>query len=282
MKTVSANLATHIASETLTLVNCWKVTRRDGTVLGFADHDEDITFDTVLYKAATGFTPSSIDSQSSLAVDNLDVEGMIESGSITEQDMLAGKYDYAAIEIFLLNYADLTQGKMMLRSGWLGEVELRNKQFVAEIRGLTQALSTQIGDLYSPICRATFGDSRCGYDLATVTVTGSVSSVASNLSFTDSSRSEANGFFALGMLTFTSGANLNIRREVKEFRDGQFTLALPMPFTIAQGDAYSLIRGCDKSFKTCSATYSNALNFRGEPHVPGLDKMLETASTRTG
>ena len=264
------------------LATCWKITRRDGVVLGFTDHDADITHEAVTYVAATGFTPTAIASQSSLAVDNLDVEGMISAEAITEQDVLAGHYDYAEIEVFLVNYADLSQGVIALRTGWLGEIELRNQQFITEVRGLTQALSQTIGDLYSPVCRATFGDSACGVNVASYTVTGGVTSVMSRSELEDSLRVEDDGTFTHGLLTFTSGANNGIAREVKRFREGGIVTNLPFPHIIEVGDNYSLSQGCDKSFTTCAERYNNALNFRGEPHVPGIDKMLETASTRSG
>ena len=54
-----------------------------------------------------------------------------------------------------------------------------------------------------------------------------------------------------------------------------------MPFTVNTGDNYSMIAGCDKTFETCKTKFSNTINFRGEPYVPGTDRMLETSSTRT-
>ncbi len=200
MKQISTlQLAAHIAGEVTTLATCWKLTRRDSTVFGFTDHDQDITFDSVTYVAATGFTPSAIQTTGSLAVDNLDVDGMLSAGSITEADILAGLYDFAEIEIFQVNYNDLTQGTLKLRRGWLGEVSLYKQQFVAEVRGLTQRLSQTMGQLYSASCRATLGDSRCKINMATGgnTVTGSITNVISNIQFTDSSRTEASGSFHL-------------------------------------------------------------------------------------
>ena len=282
MKTVSTALQTHIDSEKTTLAQCWKMTRRDSTVLAFTDHDQNIVYDGITYQAQGGMNSSAVVSQSSLAVDNLDIEGILSADSIKETDILAGLYDYSEIENFIINYEDKSQSAISLRKGWLGEIKIQNNQFVAEVRGFTQALSSHLGELYSSECRANFGDAECGYNLASVTVTGSVTAVADNSRFSDTSRAEANGHFNRGVLTFTSGANLGISREVKEFRNQEVVLSLPMPNEITLADNYTLIRGCDKSFNTCASTYSNAVNFRGEPHVPGLDKMLETAGTREG
>lgn len=286
MKQISSALAAHLAGEVTTLATCWKMTRRDSVVLGFTDHDRNIDFGGITYKAATGFTPSAIQNSGSLSVDNLEVEGMLASGSITEADILAGRYDFAEIEIFQVNYADLAQGSLKLRRGWLGEVSYHKQQFVAEVRGLTQALAQTMGELYSASCRTTLGDSRCKVDMTANTVTGSVTTSLSNQQFIDSARSEASGIFCFGTLTFTGGANTGLSMEVKEYiciagTGGQVTLALPMPYAIADGDTYSLTKGCDKTIATCFGRFNNVVNFRGEPLVPGLDRMLETAGTRS-
>lgn len=282
MKNISTALATHIAGEVTTLATCWKLTRRDNIVFGFTDHDVDIIVDSVTYKAASGFTPSAVQNTASLSVDNLDVEGMLSAGNITEADIMAGLYDFAEIEIFQINYNDVTQGTLKLRRGWLGEVSLVKQQFVVEVRGLTQRLSQTIGELYSASCRAAFADSRCKINAATYTVSGAITSVISNQEFKDSSRTETSGLYNFGKITFTSGANIGLSMEVKEFiSGGKIVLVLPMPYNIAIGDSYSLIQGCDKTLATCANQYNNVVNFRGEPHVPGLDSMLETAGTRS-
>jgi uncharacterized phage protein (TIGR02218 family) len=281
MKQISDALAAHIAGEVTTLATCWKLIRRDNVVFGFTDHDADIFLDSVNYAAASGFTPSAIQNTASLSVDNLDIEGMISAGSITEADIMAGIYDFAEIEIFMVNYSDLTQGKIKLRRGWLGEISLVKQQFVAEVRGLTQRFSQTIGELYSPSCRASFGDGRCKMNIASYSVSGVVTSVSSNQEFIDSGRVEASGLYNYGKVTFTSGANNGLSMEVKEFASGgKIVLALPMPYSIAMGDIYNMAQGCDKTLATCVNQYNNVINFRGEPYVPGLDSMLETAGTR--
>ena len=286
MKTLTPQLTAHLAGEVTTLATCWKLTRRDGTLMGFTDHDQDITYNSLTYKAATGFTPSAIDNSASLRVDNLDVEGMLSSGSLTEADIFAGLYDFARIDIFQLNYLDTSQGILKLRRGWLGEVSLSKQQFTAEVRGLTQALAQNIGEYFAPSCRATLGDTRCKIDMGPHTTTGSVTTANTTLSFFDTARTEASALFTNGKITFTSGANNGLSMEVKEYSysattGGFISLTLPMPYSILVGDSYSLQKGCDKTLATCLSRFNNVLNFRGEPHVPGLDKMLETAGTRS-
>lgn len=113
------------------------------------------------------------------------------------------------------------------------------------------------------------------------TVTGTIDSVESNERFADAAREEERGYFSYGTVTFTSGDNAGFTTEVRDFTNGTFALFIPTPKALQVGDTYQAVAGCDKRLDTCVARFNNALNFRGEPHVPGTDKMLETSATRS-
>jgi uncharacterized phage protein (TIGR02218 family) len=162
MKSISSALAAHLAGEVTTLATCWRVTRKDGRQFFFTDHDRDLAFDGNLYLASSGYSRSAIANDAGMAVDNLDVEGVLDHEQISERDLRAGLFDHAEIHVFLVNWADLSHGKLRLRRGWFGEVHLTDQGlFRTELRGMTQALSVRIGELYSPECRADLGDHRC-------------------------------------------------------------------------------------------------------------------------
>ncbi len=274
MKTASTQLAAHIAGETTTLATCWKVTRRDGAVFGFTDFDRDLVIDGVVYEARTGYTRSAVHAISDLSVDNLDIESALDSEALAAPDLRAGVWDNAEVLIFLVNWAELAQGKIILKRGTIGQVELKDTIFKAELRGLTQALAQQIGELYTPDCRADLGDARCKVDLAALTVASAVTAAEDRYGFTDAARTEADGYWTGGLIAWTSGANAGRKMEVRSFAAGAFDLFLPMPSAIAVGDEYAVQPGCDKAFATCRSRYNNAVNFRGEPHVPGTDAVL--------
>jgi uncharacterized phage protein (TIGR02218 family) len=179
----------------------------------------------------------------------------------------------------MVNVTDLSQGIITHRRGWLGEVTLKNGQFIAEVRGLAQKLSQNIVELYTPTCRAIFGDGRCKANLASYTVGGTVNTVSSRQIFISNSMTQAAGYFSGGEVVWLTGANAGRRMEIKEFSNKQFTLVLPMPNNVTVGDTFNAIAGCDKTIGTCVAKFNNAVNFRGEPYVPGMDKMLATAAT---
>ncbi len=281
MQMLTSALAAHVAQEVTTLATCWSITRKDGVALYFTDHDRDVVVEGQTYLAAEGMSPSAVSSQAGLAVDNLEFEGMLSAAAITEADILSGRYDHAEIHLFMVNYADPSMGKLDLKTGWLGEVTLQGGAFVAEMRGISSRLQQVIGEVYTSTCRAKLGDARCGIHAASYTVSGTVTAVEAAHAFYDSSKTQSSGYFSAGLVTFTSGANAGLSMEVREFSGGRFGLFLPLSNPISIGDAYTAIAGCDKRFDTCVSRFGNAINFRGEPHVPGTDKLLETSATRT-
>lgn len=162
-KTISTQMSQHLGLEVTSLATCWRITRQDGVQFFFTDHDSNISFGGDTYLAQEGYERTAIQNDSELSVDNLNVIGLLASGSITEQDLRAGKFDFAQAQIFLVNWEDPDGfGDIKLRSGRFGEVQLTQQgTFQVELRGLTQLLSQKIGEVYQPECRADLGDSRC-------------------------------------------------------------------------------------------------------------------------
>lgn len=278
---ISAGLLAHLELTTTTVAWLVKITRTDGTVLGFTDHVADLVVDGVTYDADTGgFNKTAAATSSTLSVSNLDFEGLLTGGGLTESDIRDGKYDYADVELALCNYADLTQGTALVLAGKFGEVHLREGKWYTELRSKIQAYSRQFIRAVTPNCDADFGDSRCGLDIASYTETGTVSAVSSRRAFTATiTGARAAGFFDGGLLTWTSGNNDDRKMEVKTggaSGSGQaVTLYLPMPSTIQVGDTFSISYGCPKTPAACTAL-SNIVNFRGFPFVAGEDAMLQT------
>lgn len=279
MKPLSQEFKNHISLEVTTLATLWRLVRKDNIVMGFTDFNKDIFFENINYIASSGFTPTAISSNSDLSVDNLDVEAVLNSEYISEKDLRAGIYDFAKIDILKVNYEDLSQGSLVLRSGHIGEVSLKKNNFVAEIRGLIQNLSQTIGQLYSPSCRTTFCSEACGLLEENYTKEGTITSLVNKRVFFDSERTEKSGFFNGGKIFIINGNNANIEMEVKNYLDtGLIELVLPVKFDLKVMDRYKIIAGCDKTFETC-INFNNALNFRGEPHLPGIDNILKTSGT---
>lgn len=282
MKTLDAGLAAHLAGGVTTLCHCWRVARKDGAVLGFTDHDRDLLIEGTTYKAATGFTATAIEDQLGLAVSNLDVDGALSSAAITEDDLNAGLYDDAAVTIMRVNWQDVSQ-RVILRSGFLGQVTRGEASFSAELRGLAAKLDQSAGRVFQRTCAWELGDARCQIDLGAAAHHGSgtVESVISNFEFTASGiDSFASGVFSRGKIAWTSGDNASLQVEIKIHSQGtpsRLSLFLPMPRPMQAGDAFTITAGCDKSLATCRDRFSNVVNFGGFPHMPGNDFALSFA-----
>ena len=339
-KSISANLKTHLQSQVTTLALLWKLTRQDGVVMGFTNHDEDIEYGGVTYESQRGMFSTALGSTANMAVDNAEVMAFLDSAKITLDDILAKKYDYATIDIYLINYKSTGDGVMILGEGWkVGEITLRDNRFHGEVRSKTQFLQQVIGDLYSPECRADVGDNRCGIILepndwqaeteyavgdivkattydgrryvcitagtsgttepswdATIgnttndgtvvwqcydawTKQGMVTAVTSNRQFADTTTgwTEADDWWAYGKLTWLTGNNQNYEMEVKQWILGSKTFILTevMPNNIQVGDTFKVHAGCDKRKVTCKDKFSNVVNMRAEPFVPGMDELMD-------
>jgi len=163
MKTINAQLIAHLQEEVTTLCTCWRIERQDGVVLCFTDHDQDIVFDNEIYRAQSGFIRSAISNTAAVSTDELQAQGFLDSELITEQDLRAGKFDYAEVWVFLINWANPSMGKVPLRYGRFGEVTITSTgRFEVELRGLINHLEHTIGQTYTPECRTDLGSPQCG------------------------------------------------------------------------------------------------------------------------
>lgn len=168
MKSASAGFITHLGEEVLYIKTLFRLTRQDGTQHHFTDHDKDITIDVdgngdQTYLASSGYSRSSIHNTADMSVDNLEVIGHLDPdfALISEADIRAGLVDFAQVEMWLVNYLDLSLGVVKLRTGYLGEVSLKDDIYFAELRGLVQLLVHDLVEVTSPQCRADLGDHRC-------------------------------------------------------------------------------------------------------------------------
>ncbi len=284
MKTLPTGLQSHLDSGTTTLAWCWRLTRADRKVFGFTDHDLPLAFDGTTFEPESGFTASEIRSGSDLSVDAQDAEGVLTSTTITETDILDGRWDNASVEIWRVNWQDTSQ-RVLMRRGAIGQVRRGRVQFVAEMRSLAHALNQTVGRTFQATCDAVLGDARCGVDLTDPAYVGSgtVVTVTGDRSFTVSGLSAfADGWFALGTLSWTGGANAGRKAEVLSDAVGTtdviVTLLEAPVRAIAVGDTFNITAGCDKRFETCRDKFANAVNFRGFPHIPGQDTVIRYAA----
>lgn len=254
-----------------TLAFCWRLERRDGVCLGFTAHDRDLAIDGLTYRAAPGMAPSSVSLSDGFDLDSLDVSGALTSDAITAEDLAAGRWDGAAVALFMVDWEDPEGERVPLARGELGDVGLKGHGFEAELRGPTALLDAPVVEQTSPECRAELGDKRCRVHMAARVWVTRVTAVVSETVVEVAEASVDPNAYGYGRLRWIGGANSGLESAVLSSAGNRLTLREEPRYPPTAGDLVEIEEGCDKSFATCINRFGNGENFRGEPHLPGLD-----------
>jgi uncharacterized phage protein (TIGR02218 family) len=253
------------------------VTRRDGAVFGFTDHDRDLAFEGILFRAGTGLSAKALSQTTGLSVDNAEAVGALTDAAVTEADLAAGRFDGAAVRAWLVNWADPDERALEFR-GVLGEVVRAGGAFRAELRGLSEMLGQPQGRVFQRSCSAILGDAACGVDLAQpgYRAERAVEAVEEARVFRWAAFAGYDDrWFERGRFTVLTGAAAGLVGVVKGDRlsGGGRTVELweALRAPVAAGDRVRLEAGCDRRPETCRLKFLNFLNFRGFPHIPGED-----------
>lgn len=270
-------LSSHLDATVTTLCHCWTLRRADGLVLGFTDHDRAVTVAGILYEPESGFGASEARQSLGMAPDAQDVDGALSSERIRDEDIASGLYDGAVVETLLVNWREPSVSAVV-RTAVIGKIVRSDNGFVAELKSRAEALDRPRGRCVSRRCDAELGDGRCRVSLSgpQFVASGFVVSVRRPDALVVSGLDALPpGWFELGELRWTSGLMQGRRARVSHHRVGLDGVVLSVdPAALVEAsasDTFTIVAGCDKSFATCKAKFSNALNFRGFPHLPGND-----------
>ncbi len=261
-----------LARDLTTIALCWRVARTDGVVLGFTTHDRALDIAGLRYAASPGMTPSAISLGDGLEVDTMEFAGALSAAAITGEDLAAGRYDGAALTIFMADWDDSVADTLRLAGGTIGAIEQRTGpgggSFTATVRGPTAVFEAIAIETCSPDCRAELGDRRCRVDLAPLTTTARTTASTRDRIGVAVTAIER---FAGGRVRPLEGPNAGLDARIAGVDGDALLLFEALPFAVAAGTRIELREGCDKTLATCAARFANAINFRGEPHVPGGD-----------
>lgn len=261
---ISKELKEKLSSPVLTIAYCICLKFRDGYKKCYTTHDQIISFENEKFFPNSSFKPSAIYYKEGMSVDNLELSSLLD---FDLEKLLSGYFDGAYVEIFLLNYLSPQHGKMILFHGEIGEINLNDNKYVAQLRGRSSCFSNNIGSIYSPNCRARFCDSDCGLNLADYQFNGRIEKIIDQNNFI-TNLAQPNGYFTRGWLQFSKGKNEVGKLDIKNYFNNEVELFTTPCFPIHIGDEFVITAGCDKEIKTCVSKFNNAINFRGEPHLP--------------
>lgn len=307
MKDIPALLLAELRTETPTTALLWTIRKNDGTFIRGTSHDANIPIEgsgdsppeewAGLYLAQSNISGSRVRSSSDLAVDNLEVTGAIpkappvasppESHTIEDisvRDIEAGLLDYAEVTVYLCSWKHPEYGIAVVKRGTLGEIHRDSDfRYSTEIRGLSQSLSQVFVRTYGERCQVDdFGDAECKVHLVDITESFTVTAVTSRRRFnaTITGGPHDPGYFAIGNVTFVTGANASIKREVRKDDvddiSGHLATWDIFPDEIQIGDTGIIVPGCDRRASTCKDKYSNLNNFRGYGiFIEGMDALMK-------
>lgn len=295
-----------------TLSSLWKITRKDGTVLRFTDHDKPIIFDDATYSPGAGFDASARQKQSGLKDNNLELKGVLSSSLIGHDDLRAGKFNDALVEEFLVDFIRPWYGFLTKNVYWIKNVTYDGNEFQSEIAGIASRIDFVNGKRYTRDCTHDLGDSVCRVKPEVFTFNAVVVDTTDVTHTTFDARREFNttindlnpiiNVFRFGEIQWLTGSNAGLKFEIEASQGpelvngnarGVIKLRLRMPFDVATGDIMIIRKGCEK---TSSSTYGcksypnpdnasdpdgNFINFGGFPHIPGTDAVIQSPNAKS-
>lgn len=273
-------LQTHLQTGLTTTCRCWMIRREDGREYGFTDHDMELEFEGITFKASSGLTASAIEQATGLSIDNSEAMGALSDAAVTEDDIEAGRFDGAEVRAWLVNWAEPDQRMLQFR-GSIGELRRAGGAFHAELRGLTDLLNQPKGRIYQKPCTAVLGDGACRFKLDTpgFQAEAKVATLdAGRVLQLKGAGGWDTGWFKRGRLDVVSGQAAGLWDTVKQ--DDRITggrnIALWSGIAggLAVGDRVRLTAGCNKSMSMCRLKFGNLMNFQGFPDLPGEDWMM--------
>lgn len=196
------------------------------------------------------------------------------------QAIQIGLFDGAKISVYttyMPDYGDLVYGVEVKYSGQITELD-KTGRTTAE--GTAESYMFKLNQqmprlLMQPSCRWVFGDAGCTLDLNSYAQSGVVGSGTTSLQITpQSALPQADGYFAQGVVTMTSGQNMSMSMSVKQHKGGVLTLTKPFLFPLKEGDSFQVVAGCDHTYASCQQKFNNIANFGGMPWIPNYERSI--------
>lgn len=272
----TAALKTLLASDQFVMADLYELTLRSGTILRYTSHDMPLKVGGVTYAAdgpliERGTTSVSV----GLEVDTLSLEITAEAFHLVDgvpftRAALTGAFKGGELvldRVFAPSWDEEMVASVGIYAGRIANINYENG-LQMEVKSHTELLDANVPrNIFQPPCMNTLYDAGCGVNRADRLQTGAIIG-CTQTSITTTITDKPAGYFALGVLTFTSGVNSGITRSVKADIPGRIDFALPLAKVSSPGDTFNIVPGCDRAQATCANKFSNLIRFRGAPYIP--------------
>lgn len=252
-----------------TVATFWRVLRRDGVSLGFTTHDNNLWFDGISHSAAPGMVPSAIRRSADFEPDSAEVQGALSHDSIAAADLAAGRFDGARVVIGIVDWETLESHT--LYRGSIGSVAEEAGQFTAALQSRKAELHRDPVPRTSPGCRAAFCGPGCSLSPARFTHDAVLLGADQLVNSVTLECSVSPADLVGGQLRWLDGPLAGVAMGIAGASGSALVLDQPLDLLPPVG-ARALVReGCDRTLDTCAVRFANAINFQGEPFLPGND-----------
>lgn len=257
----------------------WRIVRRDGVTMGFTSHDRDLRFGGVLHRSAPGMVPSAIRRSADIDSDSAEVQGALAHDAISEVDLSAGRFDGARIAIGLVDWESLEAAT--LYHGEIGTISEDSGTFSAELQSSKTALQQDVVPRTSPTCRARFCGPGCNLNPARFVHERACDLVDLPNNVVRFGIDPSPTMMLDGSLRWIDGPHAGLEMHVVHVVGDGLLLDQPLDAALAVGTRALLREGCDHTLFSCSSRFANAVNFQGEPFLPGNDLLARYPTSST-
>lgn len=166
---------------------------------------------------------------------------------------------------------DTSAGDVVVFAGFVSDITVDRTSCELTLKSRKELLNIPFPyAAYQPSCRWPLYGAGCTLSLGAFQVGGTVAAGTPQALLFQSNLTQTDGYFDEGLITFLSGANVNLSRTVRKYLNagGAILLFQGLPSPPAPGDTFAIAPGCDKTMQTCQNRFSNLINFGGYPFIP--------------
>ena len=288
MKDCSPELTAFLATtdaDKLIQKDLFTITLTNGIILYYTSADKNITYNSNTY-ISTNMEKGDISETIGLSVDNLPIDMYPKDTDFIGDIQFAeacrnGTFDGVYLQ---LDYAYYTEGwdnePLVLEERFVGKLDICDNDGIGknhvkfEVKAPTEDLTIKLPqNVCQTSCPYTLYGAGCNVDKSICSENSSVSANTTQ-KIINCGLIKPNGYYQNGVILFTSGKNINIKRGIKYHTNGVLTLNLPLLYAPSVGDTFTVSAGCDKTMATCKNKFNNLANFGGTPFIPNPDSTL--------
>lgn len=296
-----AALTTYGRTKQLTKV--YRITRTDNVVRLLTIHDRQLKTATALHDPEPGTDGFAWRLPAGLDHGTTEIAGHCDDAVIAFDDLRAGRYRDAKVEEQIIDWKVPWVDPVREMTWYVLDANYDVLRWSFELGSQLSLIDAKIAGVYSRNCNNDLGDGFgagtgfCGFDLTSYpeTVTALVATgitptrrtfrLQTGASNEFTSATHIADYFAFGRVEFNTGNNIGLKQLVQSntltqgpagSRYIDVTLSNGMPLDVTLGDSVDIVVGCDKLPNTCRNKFSRFVDFRGDPFIPGSDRMLRS------